>query len=114
MTAFVRLGGAPLIVFLTTFLSAVSWASSGGTDGLSESDAATYRGLIEEMKAAPRGPFKQLRWFCADGSVLPPKAYACTELGGGHRELGIDAARRRGRAAHFDRTPSNALEPKPG
>ena len=35
------------------------------------------------MKAAPRGPFARIRWFCNDGSVLPPKAYACSKRGGG-------------------------------
>ena len=35
------------------------------------------------MKEAPRGPFSRIRWFCADGTVLPPKAYACSPHGGG-------------------------------
>ena len=41
------------------------------------------------MKEAPRGPFQDVRWFCNDGSVLPPKAYACAQHGGGvqHGEL---------------------------
>jgi hypothetical protein len=41
------------------------------------------RGWVEEMKSTPRGPFKRLRWFCKDGTVLPPKAYACRDHGGG-------------------------------
>jgi hypothetical protein len=48
-------------------------------------DAAVYRGWIEEMKAAERGPFEQIRWFCNDGTVLPPKAYACQPHGGGYQ-----------------------------
>ncbi len=48
-------------------------------------DAAVYRGWIEEMKAAERGPFERIRWFCNDGTVLPPKAYACEPHGGGHQ-----------------------------
>ena len=43
----------------------------------------TSRQWIEEMKASPRGPFSRIRWFCNDGSVLPPKAYACKDRGGG-------------------------------
>jgi len=43
----------------------------------------TLRQWIAEMKAAPRGPFSQIRWFCNDGSILPPKAYACRDHGGG-------------------------------
>ena len=38
---------------------------------------------IEAMKANPRGPFQRIRWFCEDGSVLPPKPYACSDHGGG-------------------------------
>ena len=48
-------------------------------------DTSTYAAWIDEMKAAERGPFSQIRWFCADGSVLPPRAYACAERGGGHQ-----------------------------
>lgn len=45
--------------------------------------AETLRSWIQEMKEAPRGPFERLRWFCEDGSVLPPKAGACVPHGGG-------------------------------
>jgi hypothetical protein len=42
-----------------------------------------YRGWIEEMKSAARGPFSRIRWFCKDGSVLPPEPFACRDRGGG-------------------------------
>ena len=45
----------------------------------------TYRGWIEQMKQDPRGPFDAVRWFCNDGTVLPPTAYACQPHGGGHQ-----------------------------
>jgi hypothetical protein len=48
-------------------------------------DTESYATWIAEMKTAERGPFSQIRWFCADGSVLPPRAYACAERGGGHQ-----------------------------
>jgi len=41
------------------------------------------RDWIERMKNAQRGPFERIRWFCADGSVLPPAEGACQEHGGG-------------------------------
>lgn len=44
-----------------------------------------YRGWIEEMKGLERGPFSRLRWFCNDGTVFPPRSYACREHGGGHQ-----------------------------
>ena len=43
----------------------------------------TLRSWIQTMKKAPRGPFKQIRWFCKDGTIKPPKEYACKEHGGG-------------------------------
>ncbi len=46
-------------------------------------DVATWRGWIADMKTAERGPFQRLRWFCNDGQVLPPRAYACADHGGG-------------------------------
>ena len=48
-------------------------------------DTADYRKWIEDMKTAPRGPFERLRWFCNDGTVHPPKAYACSKRGGGYQ-----------------------------
>ncbi len=35
------------------------------------------------MKSNPKGPFMRIRWYCRDGSVLPPEPYACRERGGG-------------------------------
>ena len=46
-------------------------------------NAQTLRAWIEEMKESPRGPFERIRWFCEDGTVLPPKAGACVPHGGG-------------------------------
>ena len=43
----------------------------------------TLRHWIQEMKTSARGPFDRIRWFCFDGSVLPPEPYACKEHGGG-------------------------------
>jgi hypothetical protein len=37
------------------------------------------------MKSAERGPFSAIRWFCEDGTILPPKAYACAPHGGGYQ-----------------------------
>jgi hypothetical protein len=41
------------------------------------------RGWIEDMKASKRGPFFRIRWFCNDGTQLPPKPDACKEHDGG-------------------------------
>lgn len=46
---------------------------------------STVRDALAEMKLRERGPFERLRWFCADGTVLPPQPYACREHGGGRQ-----------------------------
>ncbi|MCD6527372.1 MAG: hypothetical protein J7K75_10315 [Desulfuromonas sp.] len=38
---------------------------------------------IAGMKTARRGPFKRIRWFCADGYIYPPDPYGCSAFGGG-------------------------------
>ncbi len=46
-------------------------------------DTAQYRRWIVEMKDSQRGPFSGVKWYCKDGSVFPPKEYACAKHGGG-------------------------------
>jgi hypothetical protein len=43
----------------------------------------TLRQWITDMKTSSRGPFARIRWFCNDGSILPPKPYACRDHNGG-------------------------------
>ena len=64
--------------FIATFFTALATAAQTELP-----DNATLRGWVQKMKKSPRGPFKQLRWFCNDGTILPPKEYACREHGGG-------------------------------
>lgn len=53
-------------------------------------DVAEMARWVQQMKKAPKGPFDGIYWFCADGVVLPPQAYACVAHGGGiqHGRLG--------------------------
>ncbi|MBN2410807.1 phosphoenolpyruvate synthase [candidate division KSB1 bacterium] len=37
--------------------------------------------LVKEFKADERGPYQAIRWFCPDGTVLPPTE-RCTQPGG--------------------------------
>jgi len=46
-------------------------------------DQRELRAWIVGFKNSPKGPFERIRWFCRDGTVLPPKAYACKNHGGG-------------------------------
>lgn len=56
-------------------------------------DEAEMAHWLAQMKASPRGPFDAIRWFCKDGTVLPPGPYACVPHGGGrqHGRLGQHA-----------------------
>ncbi len=65
--------------------SSVASANSKADSGeyRPNADSGEYRRWIQEMKGSAKGPFQGIRWFCADGSVQPPKAYACAEHGGG-------------------------------
>jgi hypothetical protein len=65
---------------------ALLWASNTIAAQASGPDASVTserRQWITEMKNSPRGPFARIRWFCEDGSILPPKPYACADHGGG-------------------------------
>ncbi len=77
-------------------LFAFSWSLQAAS--APKGDDATARELaplIEAMKSNPRGPFSRIRWFCKDGTILPPKAYACRDHGGGrqHGEWNADTIR---------------------
>ena len=43
------------------------------------------RRIVQEMIESQRGPYSRIRWYCNDGTVQPPVAYACTERGGGRQ-----------------------------
>ncbi len=53
------------------------------TPSVMSTNSAKYQTWLEQMREQPRGPFSRVRWFCADGTILPPKAYACQSHGGG-------------------------------
>ena len=67
------------VLLALTLSASVGQAAQGPTV---HANAAQYQQWIEAMKDAERGPFTRIRWFCNDGRVLPPKAYACGEAGG--------------------------------
>lgn len=49
-----------------------------------KADTETIRKQIERYKEDARGPYKDLRWFCPDGSVVPPQE-RCPQGGGKQR-----------------------------
>lgn len=76
-------------------------------------DEGQYRQWIQAMKQSERGPFTRIRWFCADGTVLPPEPYACREHGGGrqHGEYSVGTMALR-EAGYFIANVLTALPPE--
>ena len=68
-----------VLVLLIVTLTPVDVSAAGGFGNADPE----LRARIEAMKSAPRGPFSRIRWFCKDGTVLPPRPYACKPHGGG-------------------------------
>ncbi len=96
-----RPGHLGLLLLLVSLLSAPSARADRCEEaGELPGDASRLRSWIEEMKRSPRGPFSRIRWFCADGTVQPPRAYACRDHGGGRqhgeRNANANALRERG------------------
>ncbi|MEH6635755.1 MAG: PEP/pyruvate-binding domain-containing protein [Halioglobus sp.] len=59
------------------------FGSAAVSPGRDSADLEKYQAWLQQMREQPRGPFSRIRWFCSDGTILPPKAYACQPHGGG-------------------------------
>ncbi len=71
---------APLFIFL-----AAQAAYSAPLDPPAPGQLAEAKKIVQEMIDNPRGPYSRIRWYCNDGTVLPPQPYACREHGGGRQ-----------------------------
>ena len=69
-----------VLLALAFLLGPASWALPAAAKLPNHKE---LRSWIEGFKTSPKGPFVRIRWFCKDGTVLPPKAYACKGHGGG-------------------------------
>lgn len=47
-------------------------------------EPTAIKAMVEKYKADQRGPYKDIRWYCKDGSVIPPKE-KCPQPGGVQR-----------------------------
>jgi len=83
---------------LLFLLTVTLWLTLPVLAEASSPDAATMRQWVEQFKQSERGPFERIRWFCADGTILPPKPSACSTHGGGvqHGEWNGSAKQIRG------------------
>ena len=70
----------PLVVLLMALANPGIASSSPGRGS---ADLERYQAWLQQLREHPRGPFSRIRWFCSDGTILPPKAYACQPHGGG-------------------------------
>jgi len=74
-----------LILVLAIFCTQTTGTRANPMRAPDERDILEARSIVDSMKKNPRGPYKQIRWFCNDGSVLPPTPYACRDHGGGRQ-----------------------------
>jgi hypothetical protein len=79
----------PHTVLAGLILVTLGWHAPLVAEQLEAFNPVTAARWIAQMKDSRKGPFSRIRWYCRDGSVLPPEPYACTEHGGGvqHGEL---------------------------
>ena len=68
---------------LTLAFLGFALVAAGGPTASNTEKTNTIKKWVEEMKKSPKGPFQRIRWFCKDGTVLPPQPYACKDHGGG-------------------------------
>ncbi len=76
-------------------LSACPALYGAQTEPAAAGSIAEARRIVQEMIADPRGPYSRIRWYCNDGTVQPPVAYACQERGGGRQHAEYSDKRRR-------------------
>ena len=105
------------IVIVLGIMLATAWCANSQPSGPGLfreplPDNAALRLWVQEMKQSDRGPFKHIRWFCADGTLQQPKEYACKEHGGGvqHGEW-IDRVKQLRASGYFVATVFADIEP---
>ncbi len=77
-------------------LLSVAFAAIASTSGaphapLTADERARAERWIRAMEREGRGPYARVAWFCEDGSIRPPKAFACAGHGGGRQHAVFDA-----------------------
>lgn len=72
-----------LKAFLPFLLVVPRLAADGLIPPLDSKQVAQVRKVFLDFKSNPKGPYFQIRWFCKDGSSLPPQGTPCRSRGGG-------------------------------
>lgn len=68
------------ITILTTLFVVLALLPTNGQ----KMEASAIKEMVEKYKSDQRGPYKDIRWFCKDGSIIPPKE-KCPQPGGVQR-----------------------------
>jgi hypothetical protein len=71
------------IIARAGFLGIVFFLLSGSMPAQKVADEE-IRSMVDRYKTDIRGPFKEIRWYCPDGSIIPPNE-RCPEPGGVQR-----------------------------
>ena len=90
-----------IAVALAILTSGALQASASSKKAANTAETAKFRSWVEGFKKSPKGPFENIRWFCKDGTVLPPKAYACRPHGGGIQHGALNARAKQMRASGY-------------
>ncbi len=70
--------------FLPYTLLAILFLSTTTVGLAQKKDNATIAKMVASYKTEVRGPYRDIRWFCKDGTTLPPQE-RCAEKGGVQR-----------------------------
>jgi len=79
------------LAFLIIFLLKFELFSQ--TIKLSKQDISEIKLLIQQFKKDERGPYQAIRWFCPDGTIIPPKE-RCQQPGGIQHALHKDVVQK--------------------
>lgn len=78
-----------------TLQPTLAYSAAAAMEPPSAEKIAEARKIVAKMRANPRGPYSNIQWVCKDGTVLPPKAGACTPHGGGNQYAKFSKSRDR-------------------
>lgn len=103
------------VILLTILLASALTANAYHSGDDQYSNTAEYADWIEQMRDSRKGPFERIVWFCNDGKILRPKAYACTKFGGGiqHGKLNRKAETLRAAGYPIANVYADYLRPNP-
>ena len=83
------------VICALALISTSGYAAAPFLEAPSAETIEEARALVAKMRKNIRGPYSNIQWVCKDGTVLPPKAGACTPHGGGNQYAKFSSDRAR-------------------